>query len=132
MTVWLLIFLLADGEQAETAKYWFPSKYECERSRAELSADAVTRGWKGSCMSWEIPEDFRLAAGAPAAADAGQSCDNALVLRRLQELNHRLDGLAKSTGQVEATTRNTDTSVRNLDSAVKRLDGRIHSLRCYR
>ena len=131
MTVWLIVFLLSNGEQAEVSSLWQPGKYECERLRRTMEADATASGWVTRCIAWDIPGDFSL---APAPADAASGGDTQ-VLRRLQELKNKADALDTSLDQVGSTTKNTEITVRNLESYLKRLEASIHSLRatpCYR
>ena len=96
MTVWLIVFLLSNGEQAEVSSLWQPGKYECERLRRTLEADATASGWVTRCIAWDIPGDFSL---APAPADA-TSVGDTQVLRRLQELKNKADALDTSRGLI--------------------------------
>ncbi len=134
MTVWLIVFLLANGEQAEVSSVWQPSKYECERLRHTLEPDASAQGWTTQCLAWDIPEDFTVVrsegSGDPVAEAA--SCDNSQVLRRLQDLTNKIESLDASMDQVGSSTKNVGNSVRDLERKVNRVDTYVHSLRCYR
>ena len=57
------------------------------------------------------------------------ACNNTLVLRRLQELQYKLDGIDASVANVGSTT---ETSIRELDRSIKRMEGSVQALRCYR
>jgi hypothetical protein len=134
MTVWLIVFLLADGSQAEASSLWQPSKYECERFRHTLESDAAARGWTTRCLAWNIPADLSLdrpteVGAAPAVAPDTQ------VLRRLRELKDRTDALDSSLDQVGSTTTNTEITVRDIERSLKRLETALQSLAsrpCYR
>lgn len=137
MTVWLIVFLLANGEQAETSSLWRPSKYECERLRSTLASDAEARGWVTRCLAWDIPGDFSVApSSGPGLAEAeGVSGGDAQVLRQLRELKQTADSLDSSLDEVGSTTKNTQLSLRELERSFNRIEAALQSLRsrpCFR
>jgi hypothetical protein len=131
VTVWLIVFLLANGEQAEPSSGWLPSQHECEQKRLQLETEIAAQGWSTSCIAWEAPENFEpVKSNKPSnETEIIAACDNTLVLRRLQDLQYKLDGLDASVAKVGSTT---ETSIRDLDRSIKRVEGSVQSIRCYR
>lgn len=134
MKVWLIVFLLANGEQATASSVWQPSKYECERLRHTLEPEANAKGWTARCLAWDIPEDFSVVRSADSEVSVAEAaiCDHSQVLRRLQELTYKVDALDASVDQVGSSTKNMGSSLRDLDRSIKRVEGSVHSLPSYR
>jgi hypothetical protein len=132
MTVWLIVFLLSNGEQAKVSSEWQPSKYECERLRHTLKPDANAEGWTTRCLAWEIPEDFNVVRTSDAEALEASNCDNSQVLRRLQLLANKIDAVDDSVEGVGSSAKNLEISLRDIERSVNRVDGYVHTLRCYR
>ena len=134
MTVWLIVFLLSNGEQGKASSVWQPSKYECERLRHTLEPEANANGWTTRCLAWDIPEDFTMVHSNDSEVSVAEAaiCDNSQVLRRLQKLTDKVDALDASVDQVGSSTKNMGSFMRDLERSVKRVEGSVHSLRCYR
>ena len=132
MTVWLIVFLLSNGEQAKVSSEWQPSKYECEKLRHTLEPDANAEGWTTRCLAWEIPEDFNVVRTSDAGVLEASNCDNSQVLRRLQILANKIDAVDDSVEGVGSSAKNLEISLRDIERSVNRVDGYVHTLRCFR
>ena len=132
MTVWLIIFMLANGEQADASSEWRASKYECEQLRNTLEPENTAKDWTSHCIAWKVPADFAVIGpdGIDEPGAGTGSCDNTPVIRRLRELANKVDSLDGDVSKVASTVQKIDTNIRNNQRSIKSLHGSVRAIHC--